>query len=69
MHIGAASFAFKRQVGNAYSVGARDEEIRPACIAGRLERALRNFLETFPVFVACVFLVRATGTAVSVQLL
>ncbi|WP_206075245.1 MAPEG family protein [Mesorhizobium tamadayense] len=28
---------------------------------GRLERALRSFVETFPVFVAAVFLVHAVG--------
>jgi len=30
-------------------------------IAGRLERALRNFLETFPVFAVAVLLVHALG--------
>lgn len=30
-------------------------------VGSRLERALRNFLETFPVFVAAVLLVHALG--------
>ncbi len=30
-------------------------------VAGRLERALRNFLETFPVFVAAVLVVHVMG--------
>jgi uncharacterized MAPEG superfamily protein len=32
-------------------------------VGGRLERAYRNFLETFPYFVAAVFVVTATGQA------
>ena len=54
VHLTAASFTFKAQVGNRYTVGARDEDIRPSGLAGRLDRAQRNFLETFPVFVAAV---------------
>ena len=60
LQIGTQSFAFKTQVGNAYTVGARDEH-RPATgLAGRMERALRNFLETFPIFAAVVLAVYAT---------
>ncbi|MEW6091210.1 MAPEG family protein [Parvibaculum sp.] len=60
VQVGAQSFAFKAQVGNAYTVGARDE-YRPATgLAGRMERALRNFLETFPIFAAVVLAVYAT---------
>lgn len=56
-HLTAASFTFKAQVGNRYSVGPRDEDLRPAGMAGRLDRAQRNFLETFPVFIAAVLMV------------
>ena len=56
VHLTAASFTFKAQVGNAYSVGARDDDLRPTGIAGRLDRAQRNFLETFPIFAAAVLL-------------
>lgn len=56
VHLAAASFAFKAQVGNAYTVGARDEDTRPAGVAGRLERAQRNFLETFAIFAASVLM-------------
>lgn len=56
VHLSAASFAFKAQVGNSYSVGPRDEDIRPKGVAGRLDRAQRNFLETFPVFIAAVLM-------------
>lgn len=54
VHLSAASFAFKAQVGNAYTVGARDADLQPTGIAARLDRAQRNFLETFPIFVAAV---------------
>jgi uncharacterized MAPEG superfamily protein len=63
VHIGAASFTFKMQVGNAYTVGSRDPDLRPAGIAARLHRAQVNFLETFPLFLACVYLVDTTGAA------
>jgi uncharacterized MAPEG superfamily protein len=56
LHLTAASFCFKAQVGNRYTVGPRDEDLRPAGLAGRLDRAQRNFLETFPVFVAAVLM-------------
>jgi uncharacterized MAPEG superfamily protein len=56
VHLTAASFSFKAQVGNRYTVGPRNEDLRPAGLAGRLDRAQRNFLETFPVFVAAVLM-------------
>jgi uncharacterized MAPEG superfamily protein len=58
MHLAAASFSFKAQVGNAYTVGARDQGLLPTGVAGRLHRAHVNFLETFPYFAACVLIVR-----------
>jgi len=61
VHLSAASFAFKAQVGNQYSVGPRDADIRPTGMAGRLARAQRNFLETFSLFAVCVLLVHLTG--------
>lgn len=61
IHLTAASFTFKAQVGNAYSVGARDEELRPKGVAGRLDRAQRNFLETFAVFATAVLMLEILG--------
>ncbi len=60
-HLTAASFSFKAQVGDRYTVGPRDEDLRPSGLAGRLDRAQRNFLETFPVFVAAVLMVHLLG--------
>jgi uncharacterized MAPEG superfamily protein len=56
VHLTAASFTFKAQVGNTYTVGARDEGLRPSGVAGRLDRAQRNFLETFAIFAAAVLM-------------
>lgn len=69
VHVTAASFTFKAQVGNAYTVGARDEDLRPVGVAARLDRAQRNFLETFPIFAAAVLLLEQlerTGSGLGV---
>lgn len=63
VHLTAASFAFRAQAGNAYMVGARDEDLRPTGMAGRLHRAQWNFLETFPVFAALVLITHVAGEA------
>ncbi|MDO8839424.1 MAG: MAPEG family protein [Parvibaculum sp.] len=60
VQVGLQSLTFKKQVGNAYTVGARDEPLPPTGLAGRMERALRNFLETFPIFAAVILAVYAT---------
>jgi uncharacterized MAPEG superfamily protein len=61
VHLTAASFTFKAQVGNAYTVGARDEDLRPAGVAARLDRAQRNFLETFAIFGIAVLMLYTMG--------
>jgi len=63
VHLSAASFSFKAQVGNRYTVGPRDQELRPTGVAGRLFRAQSNFLETYPFFATCVLLVELTGSS------
>lgn len=55
VHISSASFAFKAQVGNKYTWGARDEGLQPRGKAARLQRAQANFQETFPIFLALIF--------------
>ncbi len=65
IHLSAASFSFKAQVGNKYSVGPRDEDIKPTGIAGRLNRAHSNFLETYAYFAVLVilgFVLQKSGT-------
>jgi uncharacterized MAPEG superfamily protein len=60
VHLTVASFAFKLQVGNKYTVGSRDENLQPTGVAGRLRRAHHNYLETFAIFAVFVLLVHLT---------
>jgi uncharacterized MAPEG superfamily protein len=74
VHIVAASHAASLQRGYRWSASARDEPVEPLRgVAGRLDRALRNFLETFPLFAAVVLAADAMGrhdalTALGAQL-
>lgn len=50
------------QRGLKWNVGARDEPAPPvSAVAGRLERAARNFMETFPFFAVAVILCALVG--------
>lgn len=61
VHLAAASFTFKAQVGNRYTVGPRDEGLQPIGIAGRMLRAQQNFMETYPIFAVCVLIAHLTS--------
>ncbi len=55
IQIVAVSHAASLQRGYRWTASPRDEKAPPLRgVAGRLDRALRNFLETFPLFVAAV---------------
>ena len=55
VHIVAASHSASLQRGYRWSASARDEPMEPLHgVAGRLDRALKNYLETFPLFAAVV---------------
>jgi uncharacterized MAPEG superfamily protein len=58
-----ASQAASLQRGYMWTASARDEVV-PALtgLAGRLHRALRNFIETFPLFAAAVLTAHVAGT-------
>lgn len=57
-----AAALMTRQRGLKWNAGARDAEPPPLTgVAGRADRALRNFLETFPFFAVAVLGVVATG--------
>jgi|SRR5579871_1422874 len=59
-----------RVAGLAWAAGPRDEaRSHPGKLAGRLERAFENFLETFPFFVAGVLLVHALGKSTHTSVL
>ena len=63
VQIVAASHAASLQRGYRWTASPRDEKVEPLVgVAGRLERTLRNFLETFPLFVAVVVVAQLTGT-------
>lgn len=52
----------KAELGVSYDVSARDEGREVSgVLAGRADRAYRNFLETFPLFVAVVALVELSA--------
>lgn len=56
--------------GLKWNLGARDSEGPPAsAIAARINRGLRNFLETFPFFAAAVLAVVVTGRADAISAL
>ena len=62
VQIVAASHAASLQRGYRWSASARDREVAPLVgVAGRLDRALRNFSETFPLFAALVLAAQAVG--------
>ena len=61
VYVSVQSMLYKAQVGNAATVGARDDIPKAEKLAGRAERALRNFLETFPIFLALIVVVELTG--------
>ena len=59
----AASHAASLQRGYRWRASARDEKTEPLRgVAGRLGRALGNFGETFPLFVAVVLVAHVTDT-------
>ena len=62
VHIVVASHSASLQRGYRRSASSRDEPVEPLHgVAGRLDRALRNFLETFPLFAAVVLTAHASG--------
>ena len=52
-----------RQRGLAWNTGPRDSSPPLTGVAGRSERAYRNFLETFPFFAAAVLAMTVAGRA------
>jgi uncharacterized MAPEG superfamily protein len=63
-HIMAAIRVKTQQYGVDWNTGARDGELPPLnAVAGRLERARDNFLETLPIAVIALFGVVLAGKA------
>ncbi|MEQ1752871.1 MAG: MAPEG family protein [Micropepsaceae bacterium] len=62
LHLLIAARVGNNQRGIAWNVGARDAEPpKVSALAGRLERAYRNFMETFPFFAAAILIAHVTG--------
>ena len=58
LHVLLGAALTTRQRGLGWNVGARDAALPPLQgVAARVDRALRNFLETFPFFAAAVLAV------------
>jgi uncharacterized MAPEG superfamily protein len=63
VHIIVVSHLQSWQRGYRWTAGSREGSVAPLTgIAGRAERALQNYLETFPFFVAAIVVVAMTST-------
>lgn len=62
VHLFLAAAAMTRQYGGKWNASPRDETMPPLQgMAGRLDRAFRNFRETFPFFAVAVLAAEVTG--------
>ena len=62
VHITVSAIATTAQYGSRWNLSARDASMPPlGPIAGRLQRASHNFLETFPLFAVAVLIADATN--------
>jgi uncharacterized MAPEG superfamily protein len=57
-----AAVAARRQQSLAWAAGPRDEPMPISGVAARLDRAFRNFMETFPLFAAAVLAAHAADS-------
>lgn len=62
-HIITVSHLQSWQRGYRWTASSREQSVVPLTgVAGRAERALRNYLETFPFFAAAILVVTVTNT-------
>jgi uncharacterized MAPEG superfamily protein len=63
VHIIAVSHLQSWQRGYRWTASSREQQVPPLTgVAGRAERALRNYFETFPFFAAAILLAAVTNT-------
>lgn len=65
VHIAVQGIAKDLKVDVRWALGPQDEQPDTGIMAGRAKRALQNFLETYPAFVALALLIVATGQSTS----
>lgn len=64
LHIGLQGMLATKELGSAWNAGPRDEGKKPkGALAGRAERALANYKETYPAFVGLILGVALVGDA------
>jgi uncharacterized MAPEG superfamily protein len=62
VHLIASSHLISWQRGYRWTASSREEDVPPLRgVANRVDQATTNFLETFPLFAALVFVARVTG--------
>jgi uncharacterized MAPEG superfamily protein len=61
VHITVESLALIKDAGAAYALSSRDEAKAVSPLTARLTRGLRNFLETYPAFIALALALAVTG--------
>ena len=62
VHLVAASHFISSQYGYRWTASNREQEMPPLKgAAGRVDRAVTNFLETFPLFAAAVLIAHVAG--------
>lgn len=61
VYLNVQAMLFRKQVGIEKANGVRDDDPEPDVMTARGERALKNFLETYPFFVALVAAVAITN--------
>jgi uncharacterized MAPEG superfamily protein len=62
VHIGLQGMLATRERGSTWNAGPRDDDMPPLSpLAGRAARALSNFQETYPAFIAAVLIVVVAG--------
>lgn len=61
LYLGAQSTLYRMQHGVKFANTARDNEAPPDILTARADKALRNFLETYGVFIALVAATELAG--------
>ena len=61
LHIVAQTVSLSKDTGAAYALSSRDEAKDVSPLTGRLTRALRNFIETYPAFIGLALTLAVTG--------